>query len=403
MELTKRKDENEFQYLWRIDNLIRDGKYKNWAEVTPIVNAELFDDEEDYLGESAYRKKVASARKFYEAGVFDTFTNDDYIKRLSEQKRSLEIEKTKYRDERNSWSRQNRLQARTEELFDHLEDLIKSQTPYNSADSASYNTESILDNDLVICLSDYHAGIYSKGTFINTECNEDVIRKRLKNYVLKIRDICYRHQSENAYILLLGDQIDGKIHFTQILEARMNIVEQIQRASEDISWFIYEVSKMFDNTYVVSVSGNHSRISDKEKVLRDERLDDIVTWYAKAKLVNVESVKFYDCMFDPTIAAIPIRGKNYFAVHGDYDTFDASGIQRLSMFCHMIPEGVFMGHKHTTDYSECSGVSLVRSGTFVNGGDYVTKNRFVSKPSQAVCVVDKNGINAFYPVDLCVE
>ena len=43
MELTKRKDENEFQYLWRVDNLIRDGKYKNWAEVTPIVNAELFD------------------------------------------------------------------------------------------------------------------------------------------------------------------------------------------------------------------------------------------------------------------------------------------------------------------------------------------------------------------------
>ena len=401
MNLDKGANETVCQYLWRVDGLIRSGVFKNWREVTPIVNSQIFDDEKDYLGESAFRKKVAAARQFYEDGVFGSFTDEDYINKLKEQQRDLEMAKVRYRDERNSWSKQNRSQARIEETLDRLEELIKQTTPYKCGDIG--DTVADLDNDLVVCLSDYHMGRESKKTFIGGEFNPDVAQQRLGKYARNIQEIAFRHQSENVYILLLGDQIDGKIHYAQSLENRMNVIEQLQEAAEDISWFISELSGMFTKAYVVNVAGNHSRIGAKEDTLRDERLDDLITWYAKAKLSNVKNVEFCDFKLDPTIAAIPIRGKNYLAVHGDYDSFDSSGIQKLSMFCHMIPQGIFMGHKHTSDYSECSGVSLVRSGSFANGGDYVTKNRFVSKPSQAVCVLNKNGISAFYPVDLCAE
>ena len=68
--------------------------------------------------------------------------------------------------------------------------------------------------------------------------------------------------------------------------------------------------------------------------------------------------------------------------------------------CGFIPYGILCGHIHTTDFRDISGVKYIRSGTFASGGDYVAKQRLKSKPSQAVCVVDDNGVKAFYPVEL---
>ena len=81
-EFKKLDNENYHQYIWRIDGLVQSGKYKNWKEITPFVNRELFgDDEELYRDESAYRKAVKYARDFYEAGVFGD-SEDEYYKKL---------------------------------------------------------------------------------------------------------------------------------------------------------------------------------------------------------------------------------------------------------------------------------------------------------------------------------
>ena len=127
----------------------------------------------------------------------------------------------------------------------------------------------------------------------------------------------------------------------------------------------------------------------------------MISWYAKAKLANVENIDFESSVaLDATVIAIPIRDKNWLAVHGDYDDFSVSGIQKLVMFCKFMPYAVLYGHKHSTDYCEVNGVKLIRSGTFASGGDYVLKQRMVGEPSQAVCVVGDGGIEAFYPVQL---
>ena len=58
---------------------------KNWKEITPFVNRELFgDDESQYRDESAYRKAVKYARDFYEAGVFGD-SEDEYYKKLENE------------------------------------------------------------------------------------------------------------------------------------------------------------------------------------------------------------------------------------------------------------------------------------------------------------------------------
>ena len=399
--LKRQSNENEYQYLFRVDDLIRSGKYLNWQAVVDTVNNELYGDDYDlYKTESAYRKKCKAARDFYEAGVFSQ-GEEEYIRKIQEQERQLEVSRVKYRDARNDWSKQLRTQARIEDTLSHLESLITENTQYKGVPISISKDVAVSDKDLVVCLSDYHLGGESERSFLTREFTADVALCRLKKYLEEIVRIGDRHQCKEVYVVILGDMIDGRIHYTQALEGRMNIIEQIQKASEDISWFLYELSKHFNRIHVSSVAGNHSRIGKKEEVLRNERLDDMISWYAKAKLANVENIDFESSVaLDATVIAIPIRGKNWLAVHGDYDDFSVSGIQKLVMFCKFMPYAVLYGHKHSTDYCEVNGVKLIRSGTFTSGGDYVLKQRMVGEPSQAVCVVGDGGIEAFYPVQL---
>lgn len=64
-DFTKLENENYHTYIWRLDQLINSGKYHNWREITPMVNKELFgDDESQYRDESAYRKACKYAKDF---------------------------------------------------------------------------------------------------------------------------------------------------------------------------------------------------------------------------------------------------------------------------------------------------------------------------------------------------
>lgn len=398
-ELKRKKGENEYQYLWRIDELVHAGKY-SWPDVTQTVNEELYgDDVEQYKTESAHRKKCQSARAFFENGVF-AFDEEEYLEKLAKQQRSIEEEKAKLRDERTSYGKQNRLMARMDETFNQLEALIKETTPYSGDTRQKDNSCTTPSNvSLIVTIADYHMGKNATNTYFG-EYNSSIAKKRLDNYLSKVVEIGVRHKAENIYVVLLGDMIDGKIHFTQAVEQRENVVAQIQRASEDISWFISELAKRFRQIYVHSVAGNHSRIGKKDETLRDERLDDLIVWYAKAKLSHVENITFLNTRYDPTLIYFEVENNHVMACHGDYDGFNESDLNRMIAFTGDYPNIVLYGHKHRCAYSESGNIKMVQSGTFASSGDYEIKNRLTGSPTQAVCVVDDRDGFVFYPVKL---
>ena len=152
-ELKKKDDENYFQYVWRVDSLIREGKYKNWEEVLPIVNSELYDDEALYKGECAYRKPCKAARDFYENNVFSSSNVDELVKMKDE----IRKEKQKLNDERTALNKISRDSGRIEEDLNNLENLIKENGKLVFTPKYKLTTES--DNDMLICLSDFHLGL----------------------------------------------------------------------------------------------------------------------------------------------------------------------------------------------------------------------------------------------------
>ena len=399
MILERKEGETEIQYLWRIGKMVDAGKIGSWKDITPTLNKQLREDDE-YYDESAYRKKYQAAKKFYDE-IFSQQGDEDFKKEQEEILREIKKEKIKLRDERTESNRGIRIEARVEDKLDYFEKIIANQgkidyKPLKPAERELIKTKS--NNDLIIMLSDLHIG----QTFASAwgRYNLEAAKDRMNQYLNKIIEIKDRHNSENCFVTLQGDMISNSIHKTIAITNRENVIEQVISASEIITAFLAELSKIFNNVTVVSVVGNHSRIDKKEDALKDERLDTLIEWYAKSKLENFENIEFIE-PYDNTFNCFVVRNKHYFVVHGDYDKFDMAGVAKLSMMAGYFPYCILFGHRHFPATTEINGIKLVQSGSFPGAGDdHTIELRLSGKPSQTVLVCNEDGIECNYTVEL---
>lgn len=319
--------------------------------------------------------------------------NASYAWQLNE----LRKEKQKLADERTALRKLSRDASRVEQDLEYMATLIKE-----NAYPVTLSLPEVVDrgNDLIVMLSDIHLGANVDNHF--GTYNAELSVKRMGKYLAQVLQIQDRHGSQNVHVVLLGDLISGNIHSTVQLQNRENVVEQIQKVSELVAAFVFQLSKRFSEVYVNSISGNHSRIGIKDSVLRDERLDDLVIWYLKAKCENLVNVEFVDKVnLDPTIGRIYVRGKEYLAVHGDFDQFSEAGVSKLVMMTGVKPEAILLGHLHHCSYDDVAGVKIIRSGSFADPiDDYSISKRISGHASQMVVVCDEAGVQALYPVDL---
>ena len=328
--------QGELSYLWSIGQAKDNGNYEGtWDDIAYLMNFYYRGDESEYRTSSAYRKPYEQAKKFYESGVFNKFNEDEYVRRLNDSKREVEREKVKLRDERRAWNKQNYADARVEDVLDKLADSLvdigKERFPIH--DVPTFTS----DNDMVVLLSDLHIG----ATFDNAfgKFDTEVARQRMSELLSNVIELQKLHGSENCYILSLGDQISGIIHKTVQVTNRENVVEQIKIATELITTFCYVLTKHFNAVKLISVSGNHSRLTtNKENAMHDDRLDDLVSWAVDLTLFNVPNFDVVENNIDTSIALFDIRGKSYVATHGDYDGFNKSDAHKLVSMIREFPE-----------------------------------------------------------------
>lgn len=324
--------------------------------------------------------------------------DDSYLAEIRAEKQELRKERQKLFDERTGLNKLLREQARCENDLEYLEKLVKERSFNCLKPHTIQQTES--DNDLFICVSDFHLGLSSNNYF--GKYDSDIAAERLSNYLNRILEIQKLHNSENAYIGFLGDLINGEIHFTTQLENRESLTVQVQKCAELLSSFIYEISKHFKNVYVNGVAGNHSRTSYKDQVLRGNRLDNLIPWYMKAALKHIDNITFVDDEnYDDTIGKVTIRGNQYLLVHGDWDSFNQAGVSKLVMMIGYKPTAIFYGHLHKCSYDDIFGVKIIRSGSFSGtGDDYCVSKRIFGNASQMVVVLNNTGVKACYPIEL---
>jgi hypothetical protein len=396
IDLKKKKDETEEQFLWRIGQLVDSGSIENWASVNDIINTELGIDEDKWRDESSFRKRYQAARNFYN-NCFSKMESNECQAKFDALNRELQRNTIKFRDQRRSWSKQNYTDARFDEVMDLLEERLDNFAALNFP---PHSTPQVNGTDsMIICLSDLHIG----QTFSSFwgEYNSDVAKSRLQQYMSEILDIAKRENVNNAYVCMLGDNINNSLHKTIEVTNKENVIEQLKLSIEYITSFCYELTKHFGHVYLASASGNHSRLQAKDLAQHSERLDTFIAWDV-CRTLEFRQENFHSLLYkgiDDGIAEINICGKSYLLIHGDFDNTTKQGYLNLANMLGFFPDYILCGHRHFCSYSQ--DTKFVQSGSLASGGDdYCIEHRLNGKASQMVCICNDVGIKSIHPIIL---
>ncbi len=363
----------------------------DWSEIVQILG---LDCSADHLRKTSYG--LYEGAKYFEEKIKDGINDDNILKEYEIKKQELYKEQVKFYDQRREFNNTLRQQSREEYLCSLIEDSIKN----SNLEPFEYGSRNIeqTDNDVLVFLTDLHYGVECENYW--NRYSPEIFLQYLYKYLDEIINIKTLHSSENCYIFLGGDLISGIIHNLVRIENAEDVVQQVQHVSEYISNFVNELSNVFNKVQIHSVVGNHSRLmQNKKEAIKDEKLDLLVTWYMKARLSNLKNVVIVDNIIDQTIASLNIRGKLYYGVHGDYDT-PSKVVNSLTQMLDEKPYAVLMAHRHHYAIDTEHNVKVISSGSFVSVDDYCITKRISGKPSQTVCVCDKNGIKCSYDVVL---
>ena len=396
-------NETEDQCLWRIGKAKDSGLLtENWPEIAAFLNKTFREDETQYYDASAYRKKYRNFVTAYE-GIFskERFTDEEMLN-IVEQKRELEKAKIKLRDERLDYQKTVREEARKESIVDLVRRVfVETVVPFDYTPRPIHHSK--CDDEMVICLSDLHAGIVCDNYW--NQFNTNILKERLHKYLDEIREIQRTHSCSKCYVVLGGDNVSGLIHSNLRLQNNENVVQQLKIASEYIGNFIGELVEMetFEEIEVRSVAGNHSRMSqNKEDHLKGEELDELIPFYLSLMFAKIDTVKIYeDSPIDSTINSFTTSGnKLFYIVHGDKDSV-SKVVSDLTLMVGRKPDGIIMGHRHHNALDSEHNVKVIQCGCVVGTDTHCVDHRISGEPEQCVFLTNKNRtVKCLYDIGL---
>ena len=394
-------NETEDECLFRIGEAKRDGLLDlTWTEISDFFNKEFRKDETEYRTESSYRKKFKNYIDTKDMSSKQNMVDNNTVNKIETKLRELEKAKIQLRDERIDYQKSLREDARKRSFIELIERVMAK-----NIESFSYKPSPIIDSneDMVVCLSDLHAGIEIQNWWNTYDTN--ILKKRLHQYLNEIYNIQQLHQCKICYLVLGGDQISGLIHPNLRLQNNENVIEQLKIVITYIGEFIYTLQDWFDTIKVYSVVGNHSRLnSNKEENLKGEELEEMIPFCLKLQFTNNNKVVICDEVaekIDSTISAFKTRGdKLFYIVHGDKDR-PSNVVRNLTLMSGKKPDGIIMGHRHHNALDTEHGVKIIQCGCVVGTDDYCVDKRISGNPEQCVFITSENrAVKCLYDIGL---
>ena len=392
--------ETEDETLFRIGEAKKNGLLDlYWQDIADFMNKNFRTDETEYRTESSYRKKFKNYIDAKEMLIKQS-TEDEFSSDIAEQKREIEKARIKLRDERTDYQKSIREEARRESFVELVERAFAANVkPFD------YKPSPVIDSneDMVVCLSDLHAGIEVQNWWNTYDIN--ILRQRLHKYLDEIGEIQKLHQCKTCYMVLGGDEISGLIHNNVRLQNNENIIEQLKAVIIYIGDFIYALQDLFESIEVYSVSGNHSRLSpNKDDHIKGEELDEMIPFCLKLKFANNYKVVIKDdakVNIDNTIQVFRTRGdKLFYITHGDKDT-PSNVVKNLTLMVGAKPDGIIMGHRHHNAFDSHHGVKIIQCGSVVGTDDYCIDKRISGEPEQCVFITSSNrAVKCLYDIGL---
>ncbi len=390
-DFTKLENENYHSYIWRMDSLIKSGKYKNWTEITPFVNKELFkDDDTQYRDESAYRKAVKYARDFYEAGVFNRFGDEEYFKELQLQKRELEKAKVKLQTEKLEYSRWLREEARDELITEKICDAITSLSPVNSPDYIKPKHNS---RGFVLVYGDEHFGVeYElKGLFgdIINSYSPEIFKRRMWHLLNQTIEIIQKENIDTLHVFNMGDFNDGILRVSQLMKLRYGVVDGTIEYANFISNWLNELTKYVRVKYQ-SVNGNHSElrmIGQPKNTFTEDNMGKIVSEFVKTRLKNNPNFSYIE---NPTgFIYAQVACNTILGIHGEVKNMKIA-IDDFSRIYNVPIQYLLAGHLHHNKTEEIGiNSEVINVGSIIGVDDYSLSLRKTANASAKLLVFEQ--------------
>lgn len=389
-EFKKLENENFHQYIWRMDELVQSGKYRNWKEITPFVNEELFgEDESSYRDESAYRKAVKYARDFYEAGVFGN-GGDEYYQKLQNEKREIQKVKVQVQTEKLEYSRWLREEARDELITEKICNAVSSLPPL-AIPQHIYPTHNSRAYALVFGDEHYGVEFELKGLFgdVINAYSPEIFEDRMWDLFIQTLEIIQKENIDTLNVFSMGDFSDGILRASQLMKLRYGIVDGTIKYADFISNWLNELTKYVRVKYQ-STNGNHTELrmlGQPKGTFTEDNMGKVVAEFIKTRLKDNPNFTYIE---NPTgyiydeLAGCPILG-----IHGEVKNM-GSAIKEFSSIYGIHIQYLLAGHLHHNKVEEV-GVNqeVINIGSIIGIDDYSLSLRKTSNASAKLLVLEQ--------------
>lgn len=390
-EFKKSENQNYHQYIWAIDGLVQSGKYKNWKEITPLVNKELFgDDESQYRDESSYRKPVKYARDFYEAGVFGK-SEDEYYEKLQAEKRELQKVKVQIQTEKLEYSKWLREEARDELITEKICNAVSSLTPLDTPQHI-YPTHNSRAYALVFGDEHYGVEFELKGLFGDTlnAYSPEIFEKRMWDLFNQTIEVVQKENIDTLNVFSMGDFSDGVLRVSQLMKLKYGVVDGTVKYADFISNWLNELTKYVRVKYQ-STNGNHTELrmlGQPKGTFTEDNMGKVVSEFIKIRLKDNPNFVYIE---NPTgyiyeeLVGCPVLG-----IHGEVRNM-GNAIKEFSSIYGIQIQYLLAGHLHHNKVEEVGmNQEVINIGSIIGIDDYSLSLRKTSNASAKLLVFEQD-------------
>ena len=341
MQISKRNDENDEQYIFRVCSL-KDQLGYTWEKIGDLLNQELGNE----FNESAYRKKFQSFQKMLKSNENILFDNDGYLKEIQAEKRGLEKERMKLQAEKLEYNRWLRENARDELIAEKIVNAVRELKPITppSPIQRRYSEKSYF-----LGIGDEHYGvefeIYGLNGEVLNKYNPEIFEDRMWNLLDQIHDIVNKERISELNVMCLGDAVDGILRVSQLMKLRYGVVESSVKYAEFMSNWFNELTR-FVNVNCQMTYGNHSELrmlGQPKGTFKDDNTGLFIREIIKERLSNNPN---FNLSMNPTGHIFFNQyGFNVLGIHGEVKSMeraikDFSGIYKTPV------DYLVAGHVH---------------------------------------------------------
>lgn len=281
-------------------------------EVAELLNKEYGVN----YSESKWRKDYAQYAKWKDY-ILSKHNDDTELEKLTIKKLELQKERNKLSSEKNELNKWIREQARTENIYEKIEQAITNLSPIQVPKFEIKENNN--KRTAIIDIADSHFGSEGKILGFNNEVlaeyNVEIFKRRMWELLEHTISIIEKEKLTHVTVLNLSDSIDGLLHMNQLQFQQLGVADQVMQFAEFMSEWLNALSEYVTIDYR-SVLGNHSEnryLNSSRGEFVQENMERLIVWYLKTRLCENKRIKVYDAK---SIIYFDVLGTKVLATHG---------------------------------------------------------------------------------------